>query len=91
MSRAPGQSIIYGCLAHPPVHDRRMSEAASFIERHTPASIAAVVGVHVNAVGNAKREGVMPARWYVPLLEAGLDPPIGAFRWHRATHHGEKA
>jgi len=67
------------------VHNRG-SEAADFLNKFCHKRVAKVVGVHPNAIYTAKREGVMPARWYVPLLDAGFNPPFEAFRWRRAPY-----
>jgi len=43
--------------------------------------IAEAVGIKPHAVRVAAGRGKLPARWYVPLREAGLSPPESLFRW----------
>jgi hypothetical protein len=50
--------------------------------------IAEAVGVVGGAVRNALARGAFPARWYVGMREAGLEPPERFFNFHRAPQIG---
>jgi hypothetical protein len=61
------------------------SDLTTYIESVGENPIAEAAGVTRRAVRLQHRRGWLPARWFFPMKEAGLDPPETLFAWSKDT------
>lgn len=65
-----------------------METSAQFAKRIGREKIMALLGVGSSAVSKHVVAGKFPADWYVPLRDAGFDPPEHLFSWRRSMDAG---